>query len=120
MQTRNPFFDDLARLASGAIGTAQTVREEMETLLRARLERWAADMAFATREEVDAAMAAATAAEERIAALSARVAALEAALADAQAPTGSGGQRPARRRVPSQPGMLRPALRRRRPSRGAG
>jgi len=114
MQTRTPFFDDLARLASGAVGTAQTVKEEMETVLRSRMERWAADMAFATREEVDAAMGAALAAEARIAALAARVTELEQALAAARATAGpetapSRGARPPRRsfRRPGQPGMSR-------------
>ena len=112
MQTRNPLFDDLARLASGAMGTAQSVKEEMEVLIRSRMERWAADMAFATREEVDAAMTAATAAEARIAALNARVAELERALADAggsvpgKGSGGTGSGRPARRRH-CQPGNMR-------------
>lgn len=123
MQTRTPFLDDLARLASGAVGTAQTVKEEMETLLRARMERWAADMAFATREEVDAAMTAALASDARIAALAERVAELErampaaggAGLPSTAPPAAAGrsaqGNRPRRRRWPAQPAM---ACRRRR------
>ncbi|MFC3229629.1 accessory factor UbiK family protein [Marinibaculum pumilum] len=111
MQTRNPLFDDLARLASGAMGTAQSVKEEMEVLMRSRMERWATEMAFATREEVDAAMAAATVAEERVAALSARVAELEQALAaggGAAAGAASPARRPGRPKGRSgQPGNFR-------------
>ncbi len=116
MQTRNPLFDDLARLASGAMGTAQSVKQEMEVLMRSRMERWAAEMAFATREEVDAAMAAATAAQARIGELAARVAELERALAASGGGATAGAALPARPaasgRRRGQPGNLRRRTRR--------
>lgn len=114
MQTRNPFFDDLARLASGAMGTAQSVKEEMEVLIRSRMERWATEMAFASREEVDAAMTAATAAQVRIGELTARVAELERVLAESRGGAAGGAARPA---MPGRRGRGQPGNMRRRPRR---
>ena len=39
MQTQNRLLDDLARVASGAIGVASGMREEAEAQLRAQFER---------------------------------------------------------------------------------
>jgi BMFP domain-containing protein YqiC len=80
MQTNNRLFDDLARVASGAFNTLSGLREEIETRVRERVERMAADLDLVTREEFDAVrtMAAKTrAAQEE---LEARVAKLEAEL----------------------------------------
>ena len=100
MQTDNPLLDDLARVATGALGALTGVKTEIEARLRDQLERVLARMDLVTREEFEAArtMAAnARAAEEgmaqRLAALEARVAALEAAPGDA----------PARRRAAKPP-----------------
>lgn len=53
MQTRNPLFDDLSRLMTSAAGTFQGARDEMEGLLRTRLERILADMDLVDRESFE-------------------------------------------------------------------
>jgi BMFP domain-containing protein YqiC len=52
-QTSNRLLDELARLATDAVGAAQGVRREVETVARAQIERLIKDMDIATREEVD-------------------------------------------------------------------
>jgi len=54
MQTDNPFLDGLARLFTDAAGAAQSVRAELDTFMRQRLERLVADMDFVPREEFEA------------------------------------------------------------------
>lgn len=81
MQTSNRLFDDLARVASGAFNTLSGLREEVETRVRERMERMAADLDLVTREEFDAVRAMAVKAREAQEELEARVARLEAALA---------------------------------------
>jgi BMFP domain-containing protein YqiC len=81
MQTSNRLFDDFAKMASGALHTLGGLREEIETRVRERIERMAADMDLVTREEFDAVKAMAAAAREESQALKLRVEALEAALA---------------------------------------
>lgn len=54
MQTQNRFFDDIARVASGAFNTLGGLREEIELRVKERIERWAAEMDFVSREEFDA------------------------------------------------------------------
>jgi BMFP domain-containing protein YqiC len=81
MQTSNRFFDDIAKMASGALHTLGGLREEIETRVRERVERWAADMDLVTREEFDAVSAMAAKAREEQERLAARLASLEAELA---------------------------------------
>ncbi|MEN3163367.1 accessory factor UbiK family protein [Tistrella mobilis] len=81
MQSNNPFFDDMARVASGAMSGFAGLRQEMDQLVRSRVERMLAEMGAVTREEADALRALAEGQAERIAALEARIAALEAAAA---------------------------------------
>ena len=81
MQTENRFFDDLARIASGAVGTLQGVRTELDALVRRELERLLAGMSLVSRDEFEAAKAMAAAARMENERLAARVATLEAALA---------------------------------------
>jgi len=54
MQTTSRIFDDVARLASGALGTAQGVKTELDNLLHQRLERMMAKMDLVPRDEFDA------------------------------------------------------------------
>jgi hypothetical protein len=86
MQINNRLIDDLARVATGALGVAAGVRDEVEALLRARFERYLADVSLVTREEFDAAKDLAVRAREneeklavRLAELERRVGTLEAA-----------------------------------------
>ena len=91
MQSQNRFFDDLARVAAGAVGTLSGVKNEVETRLREQLERVLAGMDLVTRDEFEAvkAMAAKARAEQedlarRVAELEERVAALRAGESSAE------------------------------------
>jgi BMFP domain-containing protein YqiC len=66
MQSQNRFFDDLARVAAGAMGTLSGVKSEVESRLREQLERVLAGMDLVTRDEFEAvkAMAAKARAEQ--------------------------------------------------------
>lgn len=77
MQTDNPFIDDIAKLASGAAGTLQGLRQEVEAAVTARIERLAGSMDLVPREEFEVVRAMAQKAREENEALAARVAALE-------------------------------------------
>ncbi|HUO94363.1 MAG TPA: accessory factor UbiK family protein [Rhizomicrobium sp.] len=80
MQSDNPILDGLARIMTDAAGAAQSVRAEMDTFMRQRLERLVADMDFVPREEFEAVKAMAAKARSENEKLEARIAALEARL----------------------------------------
>ena len=92
MATENRLFGDLARVASGALGTLTGLREELETRVREQVERMLARMNLVRREEFDAVQAMASKARMAQEAIEARVAALEARL-------GTAGDKP-RARLP--------------------
>lgn len=92
MQTDNRLLDDLSRLATGALGTLQGAKQEIEALVRQRLERMLADLDLVSREEFEAVKAMAAAAREENDRLAARVARLEKAAA-------AGRATPARKRA---------------------
>jgi BMFP domain-containing protein YqiC len=52
-QTSNRILDEIARLATDAVGAAQGVRREVETVARTQIERLLKDMDLANREEVE-------------------------------------------------------------------
>jgi BMFP domain-containing protein YqiC len=79
MQTRNPIFDEIAKLATGAAGVAQGVGEEARSFWRAQMERMIADMDMVRRDEFDAVKDLAAAARAEVDVLKARLEALEAA-----------------------------------------
>src|ERR1700730_11641380 len=85
MQSQNRFFDDLARVAAGAMGTLSGMRSEVESRVREQLERVLAGMDLVSRDEFEAvkAMAAKARSEEedlrrRVDELESRVVALSA------------------------------------------
>ncbi len=78
MQTDNPLFDDLAKVASGALGTLQGVKSEVTARLRDQVERVLANLDLVTREEFDAVKAMAAAARSENEAMAARLEAFEA------------------------------------------
>lgn len=86
MQTDNRIFDDIARVASGALNALGGVKDEIETRVRERIERLAAEMDLVTRDELDAAKAVAVKARAAQEDLEAKVAALEARIAALEAP----------------------------------
>ena len=73
MQTRNPFFDEAAKVMEQAIGLAQSAGEEARAALRAQGDRMAAELDLVRRDELEAMRAGFTA---EIAALRAEIAAL--------------------------------------------
>jgi BMFP domain-containing protein YqiC len=81
MQSQNRFFDDMARVASGAMGALGGMRGEIEARFRDQLERVLAGMDLVSREEFEAVKAMAAKLREEQEALLRRVAALEARLA---------------------------------------
>ncbi|HEX9449702.1 MAG TPA: accessory factor UbiK family protein [Dongiaceae bacterium] len=84
MQTDNRLLDDIAKVATGAIGSFSGVRQEVEQRLQAQLERIVGRMNLVGRDEFEAIKAVAQAAREEQIRLEVRVAALEAKLAAAE------------------------------------
>ena len=82
MQTQNPFFDDLARMAGGALGALSGLRAEIEGLIRQQMERFMAGVDMVPREEFEVVRDMAIKAREENDALAKRLTALEAKLAD--------------------------------------
>ncbi len=78
MQTENRILDDLARLATSALGTASGVRDEIEARLRHQFERLIASMDLVRRDEFEAVKAMAANARLEQEKLAERLAALEA------------------------------------------
>ena len=102
MQSENRLLDDLARVASGALGALTGVRDELETRMREQFERVLSRMNLVRREEFDAVQAMAANARAAQEALEARIAALEARLS--QEETKSEAPRAAARKSkPSDP-----------------
>ncbi|MEX1148358.1 MAG: accessory factor UbiK family protein [Sphingomonadales bacterium] len=97
VQTESKFLDDLAKLATGAAGTLHGMRQEIEGIVRQRLERVLADLDLVKREEFDAVKAMAAQAREENEALSARLDALEAVAKQTPAPA----RKPAVRKKPA-------------------
>lgn len=81
MQTTNRLFDDIARVANGAVTTLVGIKDEVEAIVRTQLERLLAEMEMVPREEFEVVrdMAAKARAEQEK--LEKRVAELEAKLA---------------------------------------
>ena len=77
MQTQNRFLDDLARVATGALGTLSGVKSEIETRLREQLEKVLAGMDLVSRDEFEAVKAMAAKARSEQEDLLKRVAELE-------------------------------------------
>jgi len=81
MQTENRFFDDLARMMSGALSAAGGVREEAEARLRQHFEAMFARMDLVRREEFNVVRDMAALARQENERLALRVSELEAKLA---------------------------------------
>jgi BMFP domain-containing protein YqiC len=78
MQTDNPFLDGMARLFTDAAGAANSLRNEVESIVRQRMERLVADMNLVPRDEFETVKAMAAKARTENESLAARVASLEA------------------------------------------
>ena len=88
MQSQNRFFDDMARVAAGAMGAISGVRGEIEARLRDQLERVLAGMDLVSREEFEAVKTMAARAREEQEVLLRRVEMLETRLAELAATRG--------------------------------
>jgi BMFP domain-containing protein YqiC len=81
MQSQNRFFDDIARVAAGALGTLSGVKGEVEARLREQLEKALSGMDLVSRDEFEAVKAMAAKARSEQEDLAKRVVELEARLA---------------------------------------
>lgn len=86
MQTSNRLLQDVARVATSAASTVVGVKQEIDSLVRQRIERLAADFDLVTREEFDAVQEMASNARAAQEALEARVAELEQKLEKPRTP----------------------------------
>ena len=57
MQTRNRFFDDIAKVAASAAGTLTGMKGEIEHIVRHKVESFINSMNLVTREEFEVARA---------------------------------------------------------------
>ena len=80
MQTDNPFLDGMAKLFTDAAGAMQSLKSEVDLLVRQRMEKLVADMNLVPREEFDAVKAMAAKARAENESLAARIATLESKL----------------------------------------
>ena len=84
-ETRGRMFDDFSRFMSDAAGMAQGVRKEVESLVKAQVERLLSSMDVVSREEFEATKAMAIKARDENERLEKRIVALEARLGIAPA-----------------------------------
>ena len=81
MQTENRLFDDLARMAGGALNALTGLKGEMEAMVRQQLEQFIGTLKLVTQEDFETVRLMAAKARDEQEALVARVAALEAEVA---------------------------------------
>jgi BMFP domain-containing protein YqiC len=77
MSQGSRIFDDLGRLMNDAAGVADGVRREVETGIKAQVQRFVADMDLVKREDYDALRELVAAQGDEIAALTKEIAALK-------------------------------------------
>lgn len=100
MQSESKVLEDMARVAAGAMGVAQGMRQEVEARLKDQFEKVLSRMDLVTREEFDVVRAMAEKARDEQEALLQRVQELEAALkkrstpAKKAAPRRTAGRKP--------------------------
>ena len=78
--TRNPFIDDLAKVANGAMGALTGVKDEVEARFRDQIAKILDGMDIPRRDEFDAVKAMATKAREENEELRKQIAELQAKL----------------------------------------
>ncbi len=79
MQTSNRLLDDLAKVANGAVSTLVGVKDEIEALVRQRVDKLLADADLVPREEFEVVKAMVAEARTEQECLTKRLAALEEA-----------------------------------------
>ncbi len=80
MQSQNRLFDDIARVTTGALGTLQGAKQELESFIRQHLDKRIGSKELIGREEFEVVKEMAAAARAENDRLAARVAALEGAV----------------------------------------
>jgi BMFP domain-containing protein YqiC len=91
MQTQNRLLDDLARVASSAMGIATGMRSEAEARLREQFEKIISQMDLVSREDYEVVQAMAQKAREDQEAMAERVEKLEARIAELEKSKTAGG-----------------------------
>lgn len=91
MTERPRLLDDLAGLAGGAVSALSGLRDEVESIIRARIDETLRRLDLVRREEFDAVAEMAARARAGQEAAEARLAALEARLDALTRPAGGGG-----------------------------
>lgn len=81
MSAQNPLIDGLSKLMTDAMGVAQGVKKEADTMLKSQVERLLRDVDVVSRDEFEAVKEMAANARDENERLAARIAALEAKLA---------------------------------------
>jgi BMFP domain-containing protein YqiC len=81
MQTRNPFIDDLTKMANGAMGALTGMKDEVEARVRDQIAKILDGMDIPRRDEFDAVKAMAAKAREENEELRKQIAELQAKLA---------------------------------------
>ena len=56
MQKDNKFFEDMAKIATGAAGSFLELKREMDAMIGNQMEKMLQKMQLATREELDTAL----------------------------------------------------------------
>lgn len=95
MQTKSRLFDDLAKVAGGAVTTLAGVKAEIDGLVRQRIERLLTDADMVPRDEFDAVKAMAAKARAAQDTLEKRIQSLEKKL-------GRAGDRPGKPSAPKR------------------
>lgn len=84
VQKDSKLFEDMARLASGAVGGVMDAKREVEAMLSAQVEKWLQKMQLVTREEYQVVQEMAAAARQEQESLRQRLDALERKIAEMQ------------------------------------
>ncbi len=77
MQSRNPILDNVGKAMTEAVGAADGVRREAETVFRSQMQRFISEQDMVPREEFEAVKEMAARARDEVEALKARVESLE-------------------------------------------
>jgi hypothetical protein len=85
MQSENRLFDDVARMAGGALNMLTGLKNEVENMVRSQMESWLSGLNLVSREEFDLVRQMAAKARDEQETLTARIAVLEAKLGGAAA-----------------------------------
>ncbi len=88
------FFDELAKVISGAAGAAQGLRNELDALVKAQVDRLVADLELVRREDFEVVREMAGKARQECQALKVRIAELEAEIERLKGDPGKAAKKP--------------------------